>query len=87
MKYLVALVALLACSTPSPPHHPSPPAEAAPPDVLETGAEVLGDEAYEGLAPPACAGPGAGCGDLWCWPTCGVPGQPGGTGAGGALPQ
>lgn len=86
MKYLLFLLTL-SCSTPD--RMPLPP---APPDATDTyeaplEAGPVGDERYEGLAPPGCSGPAAGCGNLWCFPNCGLPGQPGGTGGGGALPQ
>ena len=43
---------------------------------------------YEGcITGPPCSGPAGGCGNAWCFPNCGVPGQPGGPGAGGNTQQ
>lgn len=86
----VSYLSAMSCSTPSIPRDADPPpvddtASTTPDEtVLEAGAV---EGSYEGLAPPGCSGPAAGCGNSYCWPNCGVPGQPGGTGAGGNVQQ
>ena len=88
MRFLLCC-ALLGCSTPPPPVDAAQPDEpdVVVPDALE--AEPVWDAGnYEGgIAGPPCSGPAGGCGNAWCWPACGVPGQPGGVGAGGNTQQ
>lgn len=81
---------MLFCSTPPSPVDASDdvdivlPVEAAP--APDEGIWDAGN--YEGgIAGPPCSGPAGGCGNAWCWPACGVPGQPGGVGAGGNTQQ
>ena len=43
-------------------------------DVAEDAAIYVPDAGEFQLSDP-CSGPSAGCGNLWCFPNCGPPGQ------------
>jgi hypothetical protein len=78
MLRLVSVVCISCSSTISLP--PIPDAEADTVYVVESDAAdgqsfIQPEGSFEGSTPVTCSGPSAGCGNLWCWPNCGVPGQ------------